>query len=194
MEVFGYSTIAQSPKSGGHFNYGNLFTCPRDGTIGSMKILVTPTATTNKLKVAIYDSNKTLLSSGELNPLGSTTKQFYTIPIDPIVVSEGTQYYLSAGAANLNGAVDDQIYFYHDDTEGSWIYSSMAGDTSYANLWENPWTNEGSGTNRKMSFEAIYSFSLDVDLFEVCFPQVHANKYDPQGNTYIEKYHKVCLD
>lgn len=32
------------------------------------------------------------------------------------------------------------------------------------------------------------SRTLSIDLYEVCFPLVYANKYSAQSNTYIDKY------
>lgn len=156
MPIFGYDTIGSTSQAIGNFNYATLFTCPDNGTVTSISVAVSPSATTNKLKVAIYDSSKNLISSGELNPIGSTTKQFYTVNVTQVSLTKNADYYLAAACADLNGNTDGTILTWRDGVAETWIYSAMGTDVPYASLWEDPWTNDGGGTGRKFSFYATY--------------------------------------
>jgi len=159
MPIFGYDTIGATSQAGGYYNYGCLFNCSENGTLQSISIALSPQATTDKLKVAIYDSSFNLLSSGELNPVGSMTKQFYTVSVTPISLVAGSDYYLAAGAADLNGDVQGTILIWRD-AGNTWVVSNMTTDTNYAGLWENPWTpNANGGADRKFSYYATYETS-----------------------------------
>lgn len=162
MPIFGYDTIGGTSQAIGTYNYATLFTCPDNGVLSSISVALTPQATTDKVKVAIYDSSKNLLSSGELNPVASTDKKYYVVPVTPINLTRNTTYYLAAGCADLNGATNGNIAGWRDGVDETWIYSAMGTDVSYANLWENPWTNDGGGTGRKFSFYATYDTSTST--------------------------------
>jgi len=153
---FGSDTIGTSYSSVGMWNYGALFTCSNNGTLTHISVNIDPSATTDKIKVAIYDSSKNLLSSGELNPVGSSIKQFFKIPVTNILLTKGTDYYLAVAATDVNDSTSATTQLWYVDGTGDRIWSAYATDTVYANLWEDPWTNEGSGTGRVYSVYGSY--------------------------------------
>lgn len=163
MAIFGYDTIGSiSAQDNGIYNYATLFTCPDNCTITQISVALTPNAITDKLKVAIFDTSKNLITSGELNPLGSTDKKFYNVTVVPANLTKNTQYYLASAASDLNGATTGSIWIARDGVDETWIYSNMATDTAYALLWENTWTNDGGGTGRKFSIYATYETSTST--------------------------------
>lgn len=145
MATFGKTDKGGTEQGNGQiWSFACKFTCPVACQAQSISIWTKNAG--QDLKVAIYDSAKNLIGSGEVLA-GTVADNFTTVSLSPAVILANADYYLLCRAEDLTG----QNYYYDEGAVAQSCYKAE----DYADVPSDPYAGDGD-LDREYSFYCTY--------------------------------------